>query len=1030
MTGLKFRSALLVILFGAANSSLRATLNPESGAFLFQKYAPKDYGASQQNWGVVQDARGVMYFANTDGVLEFDGITWRQIPLTVHSGVRALAIDSRGTVFVGARGIFGYLTAGAHGESKFVSLLDKVPKNDRAFNDVWNVLPTSDGVYFASYRRLFLYTPAGVMKVFQPTQDFGRAFTYHDELFINSTDQGLLTMEGSDLVRSKVIGDPQALSERAIFADGSSPIFSANRKLYHFSLGSLDAFSTAADQYLQDHGVSAVYELANGDLVVGTMNGGLVFLNETGELLRIARKADGLPSDSITAINVDRQGAVWIATDSGLARFPLQLSIYGERQGIHGNVWAVGRLGNVIYVGTSLGLFRMQTAAPAEPGFVPVPEIQQSAFAVVEHNGLFFIGAQRGLYLISGKSVKRLSNLPVYDVSFSLRDPDVLYTAGGDGVQMFRRTGSEWAVVNQERGTGQDFRTVIEAPDGRVWGTTEHTIWRIDFSAQPNKAEEFTAANGVPGGGFNNVYLFRQHPVFATPRGLLQFSEAQKRFVADPELGAQFSDGTLGVDNVREDARKDVWITGVNYHGILHGKQWYRSPLLEAGVGQIFSMYQDPDGTCWSSDVSGSLFRYEPPPARKTSPFGVLIRSAILTNENRPLFRGDGPFPDLHLPYKDNALRFEYAAPFFENQASVQYQFLLDGSEKLWSSWTSETRKDYTNLPEGAYAFHVRARDPHGNRTAEAVFRFSMLAPWYRTWWSYSIYGAAFLFAGWLILRWRLATLEARNKWLENAVQERTAEVRTERDQNEALLLNILPGPIASELRTTGAVKPTSFEDVTVCFSDFVGFTLSSEKLPPQELISSLNEYFTAFDEIIGRYGLEKLKTIGDAYMFAGGLPNASPSHALDAVMAAMEMVDVARTLARPDRGVNWSIRLGLYSGPVVAGVVGVRKFAFDIWGNTVNFAARMESAGSANRVNLSETTGSRVFDFIDCEARGPVRIKEGREMEMYFAIRLKPELLTGPLVDGIPQSFRTKYEQAFSKAPRSFPNLNGNHHA
>jgi class 3 adenylate cyclase len=194
--------------------------------------------------------------------------------------------------------------------------------------------------------------------------------------------------------------------------------------------------------------------------------------------------------------------------------------------------------------------------------------------------------------------------------------------------------------------------------------------------------------------------------------------------------------------------------------------------------------------------------------------------------------------------------------------------------------------------------------------------------------------------------------------------------------------------------------------------------------MPAGELISSLNEYFTAFDEIIGRYGLEKLKTIGDAYMFASGLPTPSPSHAVDAVLAALEMVAASRRLARPEKGVNWRIRLGLYSGPVVAGVVGVRKFAFDIWGNTVNFAARMESSGAADRVNLSQTTCFRVSDFIECEARGQVRIKEGREMEMHFALRPRAELLEGPVVNGIPEAFRARYEEAFSMPPKSFPAL------
>jgi adenylate cyclase len=274
-----------------------------------------------------------------------------------------------------------------------------------------------------------------------------------------------------------------------------------------------------------------------------------------------------------------------------------------------------------------------------------------------------------------------------------------------------------------------------------------------------------------------------------------------------------------------------------------------------------------------------------------------------------------------------------------------------------------------------------------------------------------------------LILRWRLNALRAKNRWLEGVVEERTAEVRKERDQNEELLLNILPRPVAAELRSNGSVKPTTFEDATVCFSDFVGFTLSSEKLSAKTLINALNEYFTAFDGIIRPLWLEKLKTtIGDAYMFAGGLPNLRPSHAVDAVLAALEMTAVVNRLTRPEQGVNWKIRLGLYSGPVVSGVVGVRKFAFDIWGNTVNFAARMESAGQPGRVNLSETTFQRVERFIECEARGAVPIKEGRRMEMYFAVGPKLELLEGPVVDGIPGAFFTAYEKAFGEAPRSFP--------
>jgi class 3 adenylate cyclase/ligand-binding sensor domain-containing protein len=1028
---LRFQALLAVLvalpLFAPAPAS--ASLSPEAGAFFIHTYPPSEYAANEQSWSIVQDFRGLIFVANNDGVLEFDGVSWRKIAVS-RKFARTLAIDSRGVIFVGGRGTFGYLAPGRDGDLQFVSLLSQVAEKDRAFNDIWDVLPTAEGVYFSSDDRVFLYTSGGALKTFRPAEKrFGRAFTYHGEFFITSEAGGLLTMRGGDLVPAHINGDQRLLHERPIFANGTVPLIGYNRRLYRFSLSSIDPFPTSADDYFREHDIYAVSQLPSGDIAVGTKSGGLVLLNQKGELERTIHKAEGLPSDWVNSIYSDQQGNVWLTTDSGLARFPRILTHFGEAQGLHGSVRAVMRIGGVLYAGTSLGLFQMHTVPQAEPVFTPVPEVRDGVICIVERSGIAFVGTEHGLFAQTGGRFQQV--LPgvirtVYDIAAAHADSSLFYTAGGDGVLSLRRSPSGWTIVNR-KSLGQDFYSVMEAPDGRVWAAALGSIWRIDFSSTVLKSEEFREEHGVPA-GYTYLYPFRGHIVFASQRGLTQFSEQQKRFLPDTELGARFSDGELVVSTIREDPRKDIWITGHGYHGILHGPnlEWLGNPLAEAKLDELYWLDFDPDGTCWTAGSSGSLIRYQRPRKATRSEFSTLIRRTILTNEDKSIFGGDGAAPLLKLPHRDNALRFEYAAPFFEDQGAVQYQVRLVGSDSKWSAWTKETQKDYTNLFEGKYTFEVRARSPHGVISKPASYKFTMEAPWYRTWWAYIVYVAGFLYAGWLILRWRLQALEARNKWLEGVVEERTAEVRSERDQNEALLLNILPKPVASELRTTGSVKPTSFDDVTVCFSDFVGFTLSSEKLPPQELISSLNEYFTAFDEIIGRYGLEKLKTIGDAYMFASGLPNASPSHAVDAVLAAMEMVEVVKKLARPEKGVNWSIRLGLYSGPVVAGVVGVRKFAFDIWGNTVNFAARMESAGSANRVNLSETTGKRVFDFIECEPRGPVRIKEGREMEMYFAVRLKSELLAGPLIDGIPEAFRQRYEQAFAKPPKAFPHLNG----
>jgi class 3 adenylate cyclase len=245
--------------------------------------------------------------------------------------------------------------------------------------------------------------------------------------------------------------------------------------------------------------------------------------------------------------------------------------------------------------------------------------------------------------------------------------------------------------------------------------------------------------------------------------------------------------------------------------------------------------------------------------------------------------------------------------------------------------------------------------------------------------------------------------------------------VETQRQISDSLLRNILPSQIADELRQSGFVEPKYFEDVTILFTDFVGFTLSTEKLAAEDLVQRLNDYFTAFDQITARYGIEKLKTIGDAYMCVAGMPMRTPSHPVDMVLAAFELVDAVQELSSRPGYPNWSVRVGIHTGPVIAGVVGIHKFAFDVWGESVNYSSRMESSGAANRINLSERTHSRVKDFIACEHRGKVLTKEGRGVDMYFADGVLAELNDDPSQSPAP-AFLRRYRTYFQKVPPAFP--------
>ncbi|WP_264564581.1 adenylate/guanylate cyclase domain-containing protein [Flavobacterium sp. N3904] len=211
--------------------------------------------------------------------------------------------------------------------------------------------------------------------------------------------------------------------------------------------------------------------------------------------------------------------------------------------------------------------------------------------------------------------------------------------------------------------------------------------------------------------------------------------------------------------------------------------------------------------------------------------------------------------------------------------------------------------------------------------------------------------------------------------------------IEAERKRSDNLLLNILPEETAHELKESGKVVAKRFESVTVLFTDFEGFTQYAENLSPEKLVESIDYYFSKFDEIIEKYDLEKIKTLGDSYMCAGGLPFPTEDHAYKMILAAQEIVEFVEHSNRenPLNHTRFNIRIGINSGPVVAGVVGTKKFAYDIWGDTVNIASRMETNSVPGKINISENTYHLINNFFDCEYRGVVEVKNRGMMKMYF---------------------------------------------
>jgi adenylate cyclase len=253
--------------------------------------------------------------------------------------------------------------------------------------------------------------------------------------------------------------------------------------------------------------------------------------------------------------------------------------------------------------------------------------------------------------------------------------------------------------------------------------------------------------------------------------------------------------------------------------------------------------------------------------------------------------------------------------------------------------------------------------------------------------------------------RQTMVHLELRRQLIERNEMLRQLEVArdravAEKGESERLLLNILPPSIAAELKASQRVQPRFFDSASVIFIDFSGFTRIVETMEPASVIDQLDQHFTRFDDIMAKHRLEKLKTIGDAYLAVGGVPEHNRSHPIDAALCALQILDHLTKLNRQREKLHlpaWLARIGINTGPVIAGVVGKHKFTYDIWGNTVNVAERVEAAGVPGRITVSEATWQHIKGRFETEPRGAVEVKHKGLVNMYFLNRVKPELSSDP---------------------------------
>ncbi len=774
----------------------QTTHETEHGFPFIKNFSAADYKAHAQNFAIVRDRDGILYFGNFAGVLQYDGEFWRLIPTEKTTKVSALGIDSSGKVYVGALGEIGTLESDTHGKLSFKSLIASAGAKVPSFQDVMQIFPTQDGVYFITERIVFLWHN-GKLDYWKPEYQIISGFYVYQTLYLQVKDKGLMIFRNGILnpvANGGFVSDAVEIKAMLPYPGNQVLIATGTQGLYLFDSTGMRDFITQSDDLFMKNLITCGVSLSDGSYAIGTSRMGVFVIETDGKVRQIIDKKASLRNENVQALFADDNNMLWAALNNGIAmiEIPSPLTFFDEKSGLNGAVNHILRHNNTLYVSTYQGLFYYDEKSF---GFQSVPEIITASWSVAPFGHNLLAATSQGVFLVSDHHAKLVREGFILSLVCSRSDNPVVYLGEMGGLYSMQNLNGQWK-SRKLSGSEEEINDLLQDSGGNIWGSTlTKGIFR--YAPVTDTLEFFTQSAGLPETIGSTINIIWGKISVSTREGVFLFDDASHSFNRITLVKKDTAADNHWLSMITSDNRGDLWVnSGDETHVMLLKKKGgtfepFQTPFLPIADYVICAIAPEPDGVTWFGGPEG-LIRYNPAvKTLKPDPYPTLIRQ-ITTHNDSIIIAGNIcttnglPPPDITIfRYQDNSLRFEFSAPFYSPKGENQYQYLLEGFEETWSDWTSQTHKEYTNLPKGTFTFHVKARNIYGKIAREATFSFRILSPMYTTIWAYMIY--FFLAAGliYLIVIVRNRQLLKEKHILEQRIADRTAEVVQQKEEIE-----------------------------------------------------------------------------------------------------------------------------------------------------------------------------------------------------------------------------------------------------
>lgn len=704
---------------------------------LLNRFESTDYKGGIQSWMFDQDSSGLIYIANNEGLLEFDGNRWINYEVPYCTKVRAVKVDSENRIFVGGQGQIGYFNMTSTG-LKFVSLLDKLSVQFRSIAETWNIIEHNRGIYFFTESNIIVYRNDNLHVLKLPGY-LGLAFKPDDRFIVQFFNQGLYELVNDELF---LISGTEEIPDLV-------SIISSDNNLYYFCRSG--EIYTSVDQQIEKVIIpielgttNNVIKLSNGDFVVGTQNNGLYIFNSNLDFKQHLTKNEGVSDRTINSLYEDDFNNLWIALNNGIdyLELSLPLTLINDQVGLEGTGYAAIKYNDRTYLGTSNGLFTQMLFGKDTPylyyELVPESEGQVYNFSMVADE--LILNHHRGAFVIDDLKLSRFHEIGSWKFIETAKPGTIL---GGDyhGLSFFEKMNGSWTWTGNVAGLNESSRIIEFENDSILWmthGTKGAFRISLDDNMELNSDfVKFDSKNGFPSDIHISVYSLNDNLIFTASSGIFNFNVESQAFIPNPFFNKWLGKGH--VSEIISNGSNAIYYIQDQIIGVLKQEN-FGTYVNETGLFKHVNKLINDDLPNISLidehniliGAKNGFIKYDPlQPFHVSDDYKVIIRSVELkTNPDSIISYKPGFILNKKI-LKDQSISFTYASPFFDGYKELKYAYRLLPLEEKWSNWSSIGKKEYPYLPPGDYTFEVKALNVYGNESPVSRFTFNVIQPWY-----------------------------------------------------------------------------------------------------------------------------------------------------------------------------------------------------------------------------------------------------------------------------------------------------------